>query len=258
MIDEREIEIFQNTGLNNRTRFWAAPDSLEMLTESAKQRVHGLKLFTDGALGARTAALHRNYLPEPHSGNSNRGILLYSDELLARTILGCFETGKSLAVHAIGDRALDQLVTVLESLKSRVAECPQIRIEHAQLITRDVAQRAKNLGIVLSMQPNFSSDSEFYCDRMDAEYCGTNNPFRMLIDQVGFQAGLDLVLGSDGMPHGVEYALQQSIFPSLESQKLTLEEFQAGYCLDDFSRGHIEVGLDEDRVASCNVVFKTN
>ncbi len=51
----------------------------------------------------------------------------------------------------------------------------------------------------------------------------------MLIDQVGFQPGRDLIFGSDGMPHGVEYALQWSLFPPYPVQRLTVEELVAGY-----------------------------
>ena len=97
------------------------------------------------------------------------------------------------------------------------------------------------------MQPNFSSDSVDYADRMGANYCQMNNPFRMLIDEAGFVPGDDLVFGSDGMPHGAQTALQQSLFPAFSEQRLSLNEFVAGYCLDNDSIGAIEFSVDEQR-----------
>jgi hypothetical protein len=96
------------------------------------------------------------------------------------------------------------------------------------------------------MQPNFNSDSRDYADRLDATWLAANNPFRMLIDQAGFSPGQDLVFGSDGMPHGVEYAWQWSLFPRYPSQRLTTDELVAGYGVHpDGSPGSL-VEVDED------------
>ena len=190
-----------------------------------------MKLFTDGAFGARTAAVSRPYINDP-SGPENFGNLLYSDEAFFKLVGQCLETKKSLAIHAIGDRAIEQTVNTLSKHESLVRAVPEVRIEHAQLIDRPSAELAKQLGIKLSMQPNFSADSVDYADRLDPDFCQANNPHRMLIDTVGFVPGEDLIFGSDGMPHGAEFALQQSLFPSFENQKLTLDEFQAGYCAE--------------------------
>ena len=103
------------------------------------------------------------------------------------------------------------------------------------------------------MQPNFNCDSVDYRDRLDEQYCRANNPFRMLIDEIGFEPGKDLIFGSDGMPHGIEFALQQSLFPSLKSQILSIEEFQLGYCVESAEAGYIEVELDKEnrQVIAC-------
>ncbi|MCA9449289.1 MAG: hypothetical protein KC931_19375, partial [Candidatus Omnitrophica bacterium] len=93
--------------------------------------------------------------------------------------------------------------------------------------------------------PNFNSDSGWFSDRLSEEKRATNNPFRMLIDRVGFVPGKDLVFGSDGMPHGVEYAVQQSLFPEFPGQTLSLDEFVAGYCVADMRHGQIDLQIDE-------------
>jgi hypothetical protein len=90
-----------------------------------------------------------------------------------------------------------------------------------------------------------------YADRLPDGYPSRNNPFRMLIDRVGFVPGDDLIFGSDGMPHGAREALRQSLFPEggHADQVLTLDEFVAGYCLPTEDRGHLDVAIEDGRVS---------
>ena len=243
LVDENEITLYEQAGLLDRTRFWSAPDVFDSLSESGKSKVTGLKLFTDGALGVRTAALHEPYLSGGH------GLLIYDDDQLKSTLQKCFATQKAVAIHAIGDKAIDQTVDALEHLKIKDHFENEVRIEHAQLISRQTAERAKSLGIILSMQPNFSMDSADYSDRLPQKYLQANNPFRMLIDEIGFVPGKDLFFGSDGMPHGLTEAVRASARPPFPtSQRLTLQEFVAGYCTQDTSKVQLEVSLRGDDV----------
>jgi predicted amidohydrolase YtcJ len=134
-----------------------------------------------------------------------------------------------LSIHAIGHRAIEQAVRRIEIAGSEGIVCPTVRIEHAQFISPRQARRCREAGIVLSMQPNFNSDSRDYADRLIPRHRAENNPFRMLIDEVGFAPGKDLLLGSDGMPHGPEEALRCCLFPDFEGQALAPEELAAGY-----------------------------
>ena len=108
-----------------------------------------------------------------------------------------------------------------------------VRLEHAQMITLEQALLAKKLGIILSMQPNFSPDSAAYSDRLPPHYINANNPFRMLIDEAGFVPGKDLLFGSDGMPHGAAYAAECAEKPPVPGQRLTMQELIAGYSVSD-------------------------
>jgi hypothetical protein len=54
----------------------------------------------------------------------------------------------------------------------------------------------------------------------------------MLIDEVGFEPGDDLVFGSDGMPHGVDEAVRSALEPAHPGQRLSLEEIEAGYAAE--------------------------
>lgn len=222
-----------------RVKLWAAPGVYRRLGQEGRKAVAGIKLFTDGALGARTAALGGSYI------GGGKGTLLHSDAELAALLKEAAGLRGSAAVHAIGDAALEQLFSVLERLAVPRGEL-SVRIEHAQFITPAQARRAKKLGTVLCMQPNFSSDSSDYADRLPSEYLRANNPFRMLMAEAGFVPGEDLVFGSDGMPHGAKAALQAALFPPYPGQRLSLGEFRAGYCLPDLSAGCLELEIDEE------------
>jgi predicted amidohydrolase YtcJ len=187
--------------------------------------VNGVKLFTDGALGTFTAALTVPYL------TGKTGILLMEDNVLADKFYNYMQLGIPLAVHAIGDRAVKQVAGTVSLLRRESGCSGPVRIEHAQFISRDDAFTAKDAGIGLSMQPNFSLDSVMYSDRLPRGYPALNNPFRMLIDEAGFIPGMDLLFGSDGMPHGMLPALRSALFPPFAGQVLTLQEFKDGYCI---------------------------
>jgi predicted amidohydrolase YtcJ len=234
-----EIDTFVELGYLDRTVFWANPEVYETLDDETREHVHSIKLFTDGAFASRSAAMAEPFL------SGDPGILLRSDEDLRTTLTALREIGKPVAIHAIGDRAIEQVVSTVEELQRDLGEHPPVRIEHASLITPDQARRAKALGMTLSMQPNFNIESVSYSDRLSERDRARIYPYRMLIDDAGFVPGEDLILGSDGMPHGAEYALQQSLFPPHDAQRLTLDELVAGYCLPDESRGHIEIEIDD-------------
>lgn len=107
------------------------------------------------------------------------------------------------------------------------------------------------------MQPNFSAESEIYKDRLTDKYRRWNNPFRMLIDKAGFVPGNDLILGSDGMPTGIEGALHNSLFPTETGQQLSINEFVAAYCTNNLNKGFIDVNVDFDnKTTNFNVIIK--
>lgn len=241
LVDDDEIRLFDEAGLAGRTQFWAAPETYDSASSAIRERIHGIKLFTDGAIGVTTAALHEKYRTADH-----RGMLLYADDEL-EALVARWSGQKPMAIHAIGDAAIDQVVSAVERAARQVPSRQVIRIEHAQFISESTARRAKALGLHLSMQPNFSEDAVAYADRLPEGYPPRNNPFRMLIDRVGFVPGVDLYFGSDGMPHGAQEALRQSLFPEggYRGQVLTLAEFIAGYCLPDMTHGSIDVDVDE-------------
>jgi len=235
---EKALQTFVSSGHSIRTDFWTTFPTYENLSKDAKKEIKGIKIFTDGALGPKTAALNEKYPGEVE------GELLHTEESLSELIEKIDKN--KVSIHAIGDVAIKTVVQTLKDLDKKSIDLPETRIEHAQFIDEDTAKTAKSLGVILSMQPNFSMDSKHYSDRLSEKYLKRNNPFRMLIDEVGLVPGEDLIFGSDGMPHGVKPALESSLFPPYPSQKLTLQEFIDGYC-DPENEGEIDLVIDKDK-----------
>ncbi|HTX74283.1 MAG TPA: amidohydrolase family protein [Rectinemataceae bacterium] len=221
------LRLFSAAGLGGRIVSWASPAVLRALPAGDRRLCAGAKIFLDGSLGARSAALDLPFT------DAAPGELLYSDEDL-RSLLGdVADLTGGLAVHAIGGRAIGQALRVLRQLREDGLEFSPARLEHVQFITEEQGRAARDLGLCLSMQPNFSADSTDYADRLSPAQRAANNPFRMLIDRLGFVPGVDLIFGSDGMPHGLGAALTASLFPQVPQQSLAMEEYLAGSCAPD-------------------------
>jgi len=239
LVSHEAWQVMETSSCAPRLRAWAVPELFATLPAEVQGSLAGLKLFLDGALGARTAALSESYR------GGGQGLLMYSDAGLRDTLQRVLPTRKPLALHAIGDLAIAQALDALSELK---ASAEPVRLEHVQFITEAQARRARDLGLTLSMQPNFNAESQAYADRLVPHALERNNPFRMLIDRAGFRPGKDLLFGSDGMPHGIEYAAQWGIFPLWPGQRLSAEELFAGYGAACGGEIELEVQWDARRV----------
>ncbi|MFD9406544.1 amidohydrolase [Streptomyces sp. NPDC059989] len=113
--------------------------------------VGALKIYTDGGMMARTAALR-----DPYEGLDHAGQLQDDPEALAQSIVDGHLAGWQLAVHAIGDRAADVALDALErAQRLRPRPGARHRIEHAGLIRPDQLPRLARLGLSAVVQPNF-------------------------------------------------------------------------------------------------------
>ena len=118
-------------------------------------RIGGLKIFADGALGPRTA-----YMIEPYEGEpDNYGISTIDKEEMAELVSRASAAGLPSTIHAIGDRAVHDVLDVYEAVRkeeSARGEAPasrRHRIEHVQIIHPSDAHRLAQLNIIASMQP---------------------------------------------------------------------------------------------------------
>lgn len=116
-------------------------------------RIGAVKVFADGALGPRTAAMFEAYEGEPQ----NRGMLFVDSEQLLEWGQQAALGGLAMTVHAIGDRANHEVLNAFEQLRAyeREHQLParRHRIEHVQVLHPDDLPRLGNLNLVASMQP---------------------------------------------------------------------------------------------------------
>jgi predicted amidohydrolase YtcJ len=116
-------------------------------------RIGNVKLFSDGALGPRTAAMLAPY--DRDEGNS--GILLLDSESIVEIGIRAARGGLGLTVHAIGDHANHVTLDAYEEIRRFEADTSQDllphRVEHLQVLHPDDLDRVASLGIIASMQP---------------------------------------------------------------------------------------------------------
>ena len=178
-------------------------------------RVVGAKCFLDGSLGARTAALNSDY-----ADGSGWGTLLMRREVLRALAEECFEDGYVLAIHAIGDRAID---LAAKSLRDFPKEANLFRIEHCEIVGPAQIENLRWAPVVLSLQPNFVRNwggaGGLYERRLGRERMRWSNRYRTLL-----AAGLPCIFGSDGMPAGPLYGLKGATENPLLEERLSPAE----------------------------------
>lgn len=149
-----------------------------------------VKLYSDGALGSRGAALMSPYSDMP----STRGLLFYpNDEMLAK-MNKAMKAGYQVNIHAIGDAGNRQILDAYAQLIPKYKNAQlRHRIEHAQVVAPDDIPRFKALGVVPSMQPTHAtSDQNMAEHRVGPERIKGAYAWRTFLDQ-----GSKIACGSD-------------------------------------------------------------
>lgn len=154
-----------------------------------------IKLFSDGSLGARTAALLEPYADDP----STRGELIYTPEELAHRVRKVYEAGFQVCVHAIGDHAMEVTLDAIGKAELRRSELGLIRefpprIEHASLVNERIVARMCELGVAAAIQPQFAWSDYWAPERLGEERARGCYAFRTL-----WEAGI-LLAGSTDCP----------------------------------------------------------
>lgn len=153
------------------------------------------KVFSDGALSTRTAALRQPYL----SDGDNTGILLWETSTLADMIQRAHAAGWQIAAHALGDRAVEMVIEVYEqALAISPRRDHRHRIEHCMLLDQDLARRIKVAGLVPSLQPDIYRLGDSYIDALGMERATQSIPthlFRELDIPVAFSSDRPVIPG---------------------------------------------------------------
>ena len=156
--------------------------------------IRAIKMYADGALGSRGAALLENY-----SDYDGRGVFIFLEEDTKPRLTKALNKGIQIGTHAIGDHGnrvvLDWYEETFSKAKknNQIFESPRWRIEHSQNITPVDQRRFVELDIIPSMQPSHAiGDLHFAVERLGLERINNAYVWRNLIDQ-----GLIIAGGTD-------------------------------------------------------------
>jgi len=173
-------------------------------------KLQGIKLYADGALGSYGAALLDDYSDKPNE----KGILMLSSEDIFKHCLFAHSKGFDVAVHAIGDRAVREVLDGFELFRNAVSESSiNLRIEHSQIVNPDDISRYKELNVIASVQPiHFVSDSNMAKKRLGIErLIESGYPWeKFLNNNVMMIAGSDFPIESYDVAAGIEAFTQRA------------------------------------------------
>jgi predicted amidohydrolase YtcJ len=219
----------------------------------------GGDLWLDGSIGARTASISAVYADGEGSGALNE-----IDDELAQFFHNSHLAGLQVAVHAIGDAAIEQALQVwervyhaLDSRQRRHFRARRHRIEHFEMPSVGQVERAAALGLAISVQPAFDAEwgqpGGLYEQRLGRARAGPMNPFGTLLGR-----GLEVGAGSDSpvTPLDPMYGLWALETHHDPSQRMSREEavrlFTIGSArlahLED-KKGSLEPGMQADMAA---------
>ncbi|MBW1801546.1 MAG: amidohydrolase [Deltaproteobacteria bacterium] len=210
-------------------------------------------LTLDGAWPEHTVALMEPYHDLPHS----KGILFYRDEQVNGFVRKAHEADLQIAMHAIGDAAIEQLLRSYEDVMEMVPRADhRHRIEHFSLPLNDHIERAKNLGLTAAVQPMFSyewgGNQGAYVQYLGEERAGRIENFRALLDhKMNICGGSDSPVTPVNPLLGIHAAVNNPFF----DHRITVDEairlftYNGAYAaFEEKDKGSIEVGKSADLV----------
>lgn len=155
-------------------------------------RIGPVKLFADGSLIGRTAAVSRPFLDDPRP--DNRGITIWTPEELDELVWQAHAAGFQVATHAIGDRAIEMVLDAYERALARLPRADhRHRIEHCGVLRPDLIERIARLGVLVVSQPIFIAEyGDGFIRHLGLERIQLTYPFRSLLE-----AGIRLVFSTD-------------------------------------------------------------
>jgi len=190
--DDVEALMVEMPGLPIRVRLF------HQITDVARVKARGLKqiggcLMVDGSFGSHTAALLEPYSDE----RGGSGVLYFHEEELEAFVRKAHHEGLQITVHAIGDAAIEQILSAYErTLSDEPRADHRHRIEHICLPSREQIDRCVKAGIVFSMQPAWAQPIPQSVN-MWMKHLGPTRMKRLLPLRSVLEAGGAIIGGSD-------------------------------------------------------------
>ncbi len=152
-------------------------------------RMGPMKLWTDGTLGARTAALGESYVDEP----GQMGLYLYEDEELKEMLKTAHDNGMQVCLHSIGDGSLEQIIRCFEGFIKGDDNRLRHRIVHCQIGTHAQYRKIARLGLCINIQPaQTATDFPLIEHRLGKDRASTCHAWKTCIDY-----GINVTASSD-------------------------------------------------------------
>ena len=142
--------------------------------------IKGFKSYYDGALGSETALFKSNYKGKQYNGYKTE---IAESGTLLRLAGEIDKAGKQIMIHAIGDKAVSEVLDICDSLtKENGIRDRRFRIEHAQHIDENDFDRFKELNVIVSVQPiHLKYDAKIVMDKLPEETVGRTHNYNNLI-----------------------------------------------------------------------------
>jgi predicted amidohydrolase YtcJ len=214
-------------------------------------KIGAAKIFVDGSLNARSAALYEPYSDDP----STSGMMFYTQEELDHVILKAHNAGFQLAIHAHGDKAIDTTLNSLEkALKEYPRENHRHRIKHVELLSDRQIERIRKLNLIVTGIPSSAGFSPWF-QEMARIRVGEKRAKLLHRYKDVMMSGTLVVGGSDSHPTGRYLSPLQGLRDrvaisgfSLE-QALAIETIHSAYAsFEEDIKGSIEARKFADLV----------
>lgn len=233
-------------------------------------RAASVKAFADGSLGSNTAWFFEPYKDDPSTTGLPTDYMLNGK--FKEWALLADKNKIQLAVHAIGDRAVSEVLDVFEEVVNINPEWDRrFRIEHVQHIKEKDIERMKKLKVIASMQPSQLYDDGVWAEeKVGKERLKGTHAVKTLLDN-----GVKVCLGSDwtvtplDVIHGIDIAVNRKLKDNskpdgwIPSEKISVEEAIKAYtidaayaCFEEDIKGSIEVGKLADFVVLSEDIFE--
>jgi predicted amidohydrolase YtcJ len=190
-------------------------------------------MLGDGSLGSRTAHLAKPYADD----SSTCGFNLFSDDHMNKMVAFANENGMSVAIHAIGDACLDQVLNAVEkALEAKPRKDHRHGVVHCQISRAEQLERIARLGMHVYAQSIFLDyDNHIVEARAGKELASTSYSWKTLMDKgVTVSNGSDCPVELPDVMRGIQCAITRTSIdgtgPYLPEQAFTLEE-----ALDSFT-----------------------
>ncbi|MCW4007422.1 MAG: amidohydrolase [Candidatus Bathyarchaeota archaeon] len=216
------------------------------VNDNLSLRIGGVMITVDGYLASKTAALF-----QPYNNGSESGIMLCTRDEIVTVASRILKMNLQPVLHAMGDRAVDAALTAIEQMSEEpLRKLERIRIEHAAVLNKELIDRMKKLGVVVSVQPlviasEFSAWSAL--ENLGVERARWLYPLKTLLEN-----GIRVIGGSDCPMEplnplmGIQAAVLREVFPE---ENVTVEEALRMYTVDaayaageENFKGSIETG----------------